>query len=235
MRTPNEIHDLVEQDRFELMMRCPFYGRIISSAELVVVSNPQVHLACTDYRRIFISGDAYSALPEEERLAVLTHEVLHIALRHAFRIGNRDKNRFEKAADIEVTFVLTESFPDPYGINVREEWRELTAEQIYDLLPPHENKTKSKSEHCSPNDDTSNEPMSEDKTVSGEDSGDGDGSGDCDRKRNTLSEFRPQFDAETELNCVSLSSGPLMDMRRFGAGLREGIGTSFAAFERILN
>ena len=45
MPTPNEIRDLVEQDRFELMMRCPFYGRIICSVELVVVSNPQVRMA----------------------------------------------------------------------------------------------------------------------------------------------------------------------------------------------
>jgi predicted metal-dependent peptidase len=107
MPIPNEIRDLVEQDRLELMMRCPFYGRIICSVELLVVSDPQVRLTCTDYSRIFISGDAYSALPEELRLAVLAHEVLHIALRHAFRVGDRNKNRFEKAADIEVTFILT--------------------------------------------------------------------------------------------------------------------------------
>ncbi len=142
MLSPNEIRDLVEQDRFELMMRCPFYGRIICSVELVVVSDPQVRMACTDYSRIFISGNAYSALTEEMRLAVLAHEVLHIALRHAFRIGDRDKNRFEKAADIEVTCVLVKSFPDPYGSNVHGEWMNLTAEQIYELLPPRENKTK---------------------------------------------------------------------------------------------
>ena len=113
MPTPNEIRDLVEKDRFELMMRCPFYGRIICSVELVVVSNPQVRLACTDYSRIFISADDYPAMPEEMRLAVLSHEILHIALRHAFRIGDREKNRFEKAADIEVHYILTENFPDP--------------------------------------------------------------------------------------------------------------------------
>lgn len=161
----SEIHDLVEQDRFELMMRCPFYGRIICSVELVVVNDPQVRLACTDYRRIFISGDAYPALPEKMRLAVLAHEILHIALRHAFRIGDRDKNRFEKAADIEVHFILIESFPDPYGIAVDKKWRDLTAEQIYELLPPCENKTKPQSDHCSPND---NQPHDEPPDQSGD-------------------------------------------------------------------
>ena len=176
MPTQNGIRDLVEQDRFELMMRCPFYGRIICSVELVIVSDPQVHLACTDYSRIFISGNAYSALPEERRLAVLAHEVLHIALRHAFRIGDRDKNRFEKAADIEVTFILTENFPDPYEIKCKEEWRYLTAEQIYEILPKREEKTQAKSLHCSPN-NTSDDMQS----------GDGQKSGDDDEKKKSKS------------------------------------------------
>ena len=154
MSSYSDIHELVERDRFELMMLYPlYYGRVICSTELVIVRDPRVRMACTDYRRIFISGNAYPALPEEKRLDVLAHEALHIALRHAFRIGIRDKNRFEKAADAEVHFILSEHFPDPYGINCPKEWAELTAEQIYELLPPRECKTKANSDHCSPQKD----------------------------------------------------------------------------------
>jgi len=248
MPTPNEIRDIVEQDRFELMMRCPFYGRIICSVELVVVSDPQVRLACTDYSRIFISGDAYPALPEEMRLAVLAHEVLHIALRHAFRIGDRDKNRFEKAADIEDTFILTENFPDPYGIKCKEEWRDLTAEQIYEILPKREGKTQAKSLHCSPN-NTSDDMQSGDGQQSGNedekeknkssksksgknspgdnsgdgdgdgsDGGSGDGSGSDSSQQDGYSDFRPQFDPETEMNCIALSKNTLMDVRNRSRG-----------------
>ena len=279
MLTPTEIRNLVEQDKFELLMRTPFFGRIICSSEPVIVSDPQVRLACTDYRRIFISADTYPNLSEEKRLAVLAHEVLHIALRHAFRIGYRDKNRFEKAADIEVTFVLTESLPDPYGIKLKEEWRELTAEQIYELLPTKENKTRAKSMHCSPKDNKADEKESEDKQSSddkqssgnsgsgsgqgngsgkgsgnGDDAGQGNGSGEgsgnsdnsdaeegdssngesstievddssCNSKKSNrgkrsldgnqeeFSEFRPQFDAETEMHCNGLSAGMRMDMK----------------------
>ncbi len=183
MLNPSEIRDLVEQDKFELLMRMPFFGRIICSSEWVIVRDPQVRLACTDYRRIFISADTYSSLAEAKRLAVLAHEVLHIALRHAFRIGNRDKNRFEKAADIEVTFVLTESLPDPYGIKLKEEWKDLTAEQIYELLPIKEKKTKSKSMHCSPKDNKPDEKKPQDKqasdkqSIGNSDSGNGEDSG----------------------------------------------------------
>ena len=267
MSTPNEIRDLVEQDRFELMMRCPFYGRIICSVELVVVSDPQVPLACTDYRRVFISADSYPRLPEENRLAVLAHEVLHIALRHAFRIGNRDKNRFEKAADIEVTFVLTESLPDPYGIKLKEEWRDLSAEQIYELLPPNEDKTKPKSDHCSPNDASDDMPSGDDQSPDnkedkheskstkskspkktekkppdtnandgdgsddsgggsddsggGSDNGDdasGDGGGFGVSKLDGFSDFRPQFDPETEITCIALSKNTLKDVQEHFIG-----------------
>ena len=261
MPTPNEVRDLVEQDRFELMMRCPFYGRIICSVELVVVSDPQVRLACTDYSRIFISGDAYPALPEEMRLAILAHEVLHIALRHAFRIGDRDQNRFEEAADIEVTFILTENFPDPYGIECPNDWAELTAEQIYELLPPRKNKTKAKSDHCRPNDPSGDGQKSGDddekkksksskkksgRNSPGDNSGDGDGdssdggsgdgrgdgsgpgvtpgtggpgSGSSDSsQQDGYSDFRPQFDPETEMNCIALSKNTLMDVRNRSRG-----------------
>jgi predicted metal-dependent peptidase len=261
MPTPNEIRDLVEQDRFELMMRCPFYGRIICSVDLVVICDSQVPLACTDYRRIFISGDAYTALPEKKRLAVIAHEVLHIALRHAFRIGERDKNRFEKAADIEVTCILTENFPDPYRIKCKEEWRVLTAEQIYEILPKREEKTQAKSLHCSPNntsddmqygDDLSpdnKEDKQESKSTKskspkkktekqspdanandgdGSDSGgggsgngddaSGDGGGFGDSKQEGFSNFRPQFDPETEITCIALSKNTLKDVQEHFIG-----------------
>ena len=56
MLNPNEIRDLIEQDKFELLMRMPFFGRIICSSEFVIVRDPRVQMACTDYRRIFIFG-----------------------------------------------------------------------------------------------------------------------------------------------------------------------------------
>ena len=300
MPTHSEIHELAEQDRFELSMRFPLlYGRVICSVSLVVVRDPRVQLACTDYSRIFISGDAYSALPEEKRLAVLAHEALHIALRHAFRIGSRDKNRFEKAADAEVHFILSEHLPDPYETWYPNDWAELTAEQIYDLLPYQGSETKPRSMHCSPNDNQSDDKQSGnggkmahgnaksdqqdggntgadgkpsggrntgangkpssggnaeangnaqfDQSTGSEDKqkrsrgsldsrgtkqdGRGDGkavnggrrnvcndeqSDDGDEQEDEFPEFRPQFDAETEMNCIALSFGTMMDMRRMG-------------------
>ena len=81
---------IVEQDRMDLLLRYPFYGRVICQCELVPVMFPNAPIACNDCRRIYLLGSAYMTLPVEDRLLVLAHEVLHITLRHAFRKGNRD-------------------------------------------------------------------------------------------------------------------------------------------------
>ena len=169
MFPPEKIHDLVEQDKLNLLMRIPFCGRIIGSVDFVIVRDSRVRMACTDYRRIFISAENYPKLSEDYRLAVLAHEVLHIALRHAFRRGHRDKTLFEKAADIEIFFLFYDlEFFDPYGINFNffVIVKGMTAEQIYDILSccKENSKTPAWSQHCSPSDILPDKKQSDNKT-----------------------------------------------------------------------
>lgn len=163
MQDLKTIRKLVEYDRQELLMRFPFLGRIICSSELVIVPSADLKMASTDYRHIFLSAENYPELPEEMRLAVLAHEVLHIALRHAFRIGSRERKRFEQAADIEVENLMPKSLHTPYSISAPCVWKNLTAEEIYELLiDNHWLKKCPLSEHCMPEDevDDSEEALS---------------------------------------------------------------------------
>ena len=66
---------------------------------------------------------------------VLAHEVLHITLRHAFRKGNRDEERFSFAADAEIFPLLRGEFPQALLRGYKKAWDGLTAEEIYELLP----------------------------------------------------------------------------------------------------
>ncbi len=114
----------------------------------------RVNTACTDGRRIFVSEEWYAALPEVQRLAVLAHEVLHIALRHFYRIGSRDRKRFNYASDVEIHFILeTEGFQEPIVLPAQDEWANLSAEEIYDLLPKE--LPEEPQEHLYPDDDRS--------------------------------------------------------------------------------
>ena len=77
----------------------------------------------------------YFALDPESRIQILSHEVLHIALRHAFRCANCDQERFSFASDAEIYFLLKEQFNLPDAPAYDEEWKDLTAEEIYERLP----------------------------------------------------------------------------------------------------
>ena len=126
---------LVEADRMELLLRYPFLGRVICQCELVPVQSPNAPIACNDCRRIYLSERAYTALSADVRLLVLAHEVLHITLRHAFRKGIRDEERFSFAADAEIFPLLRDEFPQASLRGYKKAWDGLTAEEIYELLP----------------------------------------------------------------------------------------------------
>ena len=131
----NTFKTVVEQDRMELLLRYPFYGRVICQCELVPVQSPNAPIACNDCRHIYLLESAYMALSTEDRLLVLAHEVLHITLRHAFRKGNREEERFSFAADAEIFPLLRDEFPQASLRGYRKAWDGLTAEEIYERLP----------------------------------------------------------------------------------------------------
>ena len=126
---------LVEADRMELLLRYPFLGRVICQCELVPVQSPNAPIACNDCRRIYLSETAYTTLSPDDRLLILAHEVLHITLRHAFRKGNRDEERFSFAADAEIFPLLRGEFPQAALRGYKKAWDGLTAEEIYERLP----------------------------------------------------------------------------------------------------
>ena len=96
---------LIEQDRLELLLRFPFFGKCICHCEILPVKQDDV-LSCNDCRRIYLAKDSYYNLPQAQRLWLLAHEICHIVLRHAFRKGERNEERFSFAADTEISFLL---------------------------------------------------------------------------------------------------------------------------------
>ena len=120
---------ILEEDRMELLMRYPFYGRVVCKCELRV-SSQMTPVSGNDCKRIFLSENKYFMLEIESRIQILSHEVLHIALRHAFRCGNRDQERFSFASDAEIYFLLKDQFNLPDEPAYDEVWKDLTAEKI---------------------------------------------------------------------------------------------------------
>ncbi len=93
--------------------------------------------ACTDGSRVFMNCFFYANLDLEERLFVLAHETWHCVLLHFARLQNRDQDRFNIAADLEIHFILQkEKMKEPFVLPHNPEWDGLSAEEIYEKLVP---------------------------------------------------------------------------------------------------
>ena len=125
----------LERTRFDLLRRFPFVGNLAMRLDLVPVMDDRLQTASTDGRRVFFDCAFYASLTSAQRLFVLAHEVWHVAMLHFARIGSRDRDRFNLAADIEIQFILLEQgLEPPWVLPCDEDWRFLSAEAIYDLL-----------------------------------------------------------------------------------------------------
>ena len=89
----------------------------------------------TDGEHLYWNPDFLATLTQEEAAAVVYHEVLHCAFRHMLRRKDRDKIKFNIAADYAINPTVNESFKLPKGALIERKYRGLSAEQIYDRLP----------------------------------------------------------------------------------------------------
>lgn len=123
------------QDRQHLLLKWPFIGSIIMRMELVPVRDDRLRTASTNGDAIFVDINFYAQLNREERLFVLAHEVWHCVLLHIARQGNRDHERFNYAADLEIHFMLqNERMSEPFVLPHNRDWKGFPAEEIYELL-----------------------------------------------------------------------------------------------------
>ncbi|MBQ7651711.1 MAG: hypothetical protein IJS15_12175 [Victivallales bacterium] len=144
IRKPNEDEqrrkticiEQLAQDRQYLLMYWPFIGSVLMRMELVPVRDDRLDTASTDGDNIFVDIDFFSKLSRDERIFVLAHEVWHTALLHFARKGDRDRLRFNIAADLEIHFMLqSEKMKEPFVLPHSSGWHGLSAEEIYEHLP----------------------------------------------------------------------------------------------------
>ena len=125
----------LERDRTRLLLRFPFAGHVAMRLELVPVVDDRLATAATDGSRIFFDCRFHESLTPAQRLFVLAHEVWHVALLHHERRGPRNPELFNRAADLEIHFVLeAEGLDEPWVLPHDPSWRTLPAERIYTRL-----------------------------------------------------------------------------------------------------
>jgi predicted metal-dependent peptidase len=124
-----------ESARAQLLVKQPFIGMLAMRMELVTVVDSRLPTASTDGSKIYFSAPFLMSLENEKRIFLMAHELWHCVFLHFQRKGNRDHDRFNYAADLEVNFMLKEQgFITLENLPHKKKWKGLSAEAIYDLL-----------------------------------------------------------------------------------------------------
>ncbi len=118
--------------RTRLVLDQPFFGTLSLRLKLLPGLSPTM---ATDGSRIVYNPAFVDQLKSAELEGTLAHEVLHCALGHHCRRGNRDPRLWNEAADLAINPILIKNgFALPAGALIDPAFTNLSAEEIYARL-----------------------------------------------------------------------------------------------------
>lgn len=96
----------------------------------------KVATAATNGDSIFYNPQFFLDLNEDERVFLLVHETMHVALLHMMRRNDRSPNKWNRAADHVINLMLKErGFIMPKNVLADPSFKGMTTEEVYNLLP----------------------------------------------------------------------------------------------------
>ncbi len=126
--------DRLSATQIRLRTRHPFFATLALFAEIEIDAQ-RIDTAATDGRTLYFNPDFLARLDRAELDGLLTHEVLHAALRHPHRRGMREATRWNIACDIVVNGMIAQARLTLPPDAIREAaWEHLSAEEIYERL-----------------------------------------------------------------------------------------------------
>jgi predicted metal-dependent peptidase len=138
------IEDNLIRSRIQMLMTFPFFG--ILALHLQMEQDYTCPTAATDGNKFFYNPHFIKKLSEEERNWIVVHEVLHPALKHLWRRGDREPVKWNYACDYaihsimmqfinNVSYQAKDKLKMPPGCLYDPKYDDKSAEEIYDLLP----------------------------------------------------------------------------------------------------
>jgi len=119
--------------RTQLLLNQPFFGTLC--LRLKLVATPSFPTMATDGRRLAYNPAFVAQLTPAELEGVIAHEVMHVALAHHCRRGDRDPQLWNEAADYAVNPILLDNgITLPGDMLIDAAFRGLSAEEIYARL-----------------------------------------------------------------------------------------------------
>ena len=119
--------------RTQLLLNQPFFGTLCLRLKLVAMSG--LPTMATDGRRLVYNPEFVAELTPAELEGVIAHEVMHVALAHHCRRGDRELQLWNEAADYAVNPILLDNgITLPGDLLIDPAFRNLSAEEIYARL-----------------------------------------------------------------------------------------------------
>jgi len=133
----NQPIDKVVSARAGLILDHCFFGSLACHLQLDENEAESGGIAATDGVRLIFNPEWVKDAPRSHMLSMVAHEVLHNADGDFWRGEGRDRKRWQYATDHRINNMLTDcGFVIPSNWLCDRQYRGMSAERIYDLLPP---------------------------------------------------------------------------------------------------
>lgn len=143
-----EIAELMTRSRIQMLMAFPFFG--ILALHLKMVASYDIETMGTNGTILWYNPSFVKSLVEGERNFILVHEVLHAALKHIWRKGNRQDDKWNYACDFATNSIIVDFINNAESKHAKtlqlpksgcynRDFQNKSAEEIYDLLPDNPN------------------------------------------------------------------------------------------------
>ena len=128
---PSEIR--IQKARTTLLLDHPFFGTLLF--RLGATQCGSIATMATDGISLFYNPAFVETLNAAELSGVLAHEVMHPALQHHIRRGDRDQSRWNMACDYAINPILLDAgLTLPKDVLIDNRFRGMSAERIYNLI-----------------------------------------------------------------------------------------------------
>lgn len=128
----------IQKARTTLLLDHPFFGTLLF--RLGGRPSGSIATMATDGVSLFYNPQFVDTLNAAELAGVLAHEVMHPALQHHTRRGDRDQRRWNMACDYAINPILVDAgLTLPKDVLINNRFRGMSAERIYNLIEEEEN------------------------------------------------------------------------------------------------
>jgi len=133
---------VLDKARVKLVINEPFFATLMLGMEMELCEKlpggEDLWIAATDGTTLYFNDVNANKLPLEQCIGALKHELMHAALLHPFRVGQRDRKKANDAMDYVINdMIIHEGGALPEGIlHDPNHWnREMSWEQVYSEMP----------------------------------------------------------------------------------------------------